>query len=138
GRGRSAGRRAARGDALEPLQPRVEVEIEIALALLDLLVLVAEHFELAAQLGDLRVHLVELANQLDHADVADAFLEARDARLVVTPLLRQLLAELLDAPARLVVIEEAGMRRCGRGGRKRTRQRETAPAGRVATIHPRT
>jgi hypothetical protein len=53
-----------------------------------------------------------------------------DARLVVLALLRELLAEHLDAPPRLVVVEEAGARR-KRGGEEK-RRRGSRP------IHPRT
>src|SRR5258706_1954620 len=97
--------------AFEALQPRIEVQVEIALALLHLLVLVAEDLELPAQARHLGVDLLELAHQLDHADVADALLEAGDARLVVEPLLHELLAQQLDAPSRLLVVVEPGLGR---------------------------
>src|SRR5258705_5362044 len=135
-RGRAGG---ARGRAaLEALEARVEVEVEVALALLDLLVLVGEHLELPAQARDLGVHALELAHQLDDPDAADRLLEALDARLVVLALLRQVLLQQLDAPARLVVVEEAGVG--GSGGRQREHAGGAQPAGRGARspIHPRT
>jgi hypothetical protein len=55
----------------------------------------------------------------------------RDARLVLAPLLRELLLQLLDAAARLVVVEEAGE---GRRGGERQRAGEEKPRG--AAIHP--
>src|SRR5258706_3113129 len=101
--------------AFEALQPRIEVQVEIALALLHLLVLVVQDLQLPPQARPLGVDLLELAHQLDHADVADALLEAGDARLVVEPLLHELLAQQLDAPSRLLVVEEPRVRR-ERGG----------------------
>jgi hypothetical protein len=112
-----AGRRA-RGPPFQALEPRVEIEVEIALALLDLLVLVGEHLELTAQPRDLGVDLLELADQLHHADVADQLLEALDAHLVVLALLRELGAQGVDAAAGLVVVEEARARGPGRGQRE--------------------
>jgi hypothetical protein len=85
--------RAPAGSALEALQPRVEVEVEVALALLDLLVLVGEHLQLPAQARDLAFICSSWRTQLDHADVADHLLEARDARLVVAALLEKLLSQ---------------------------------------------
>jgi hypothetical protein len=122
-------RRRGRATSLEPLESRVEVEVEVALALLHLLVLVGEDLELPAQARDLGIELVELAHQLDHADVADAFLEACDARLVVLALLAELLAQALDAPAGLVVVEEAR----SRGNRRREQQRGDCGSTRPCT-----
>ena len=94
-------------------------------------------FSLLAQAGDLRVHRLELAHELDHADVADALLEALDAHLVVLALLRELLAQRLDAAAGLVIVEEARAR--GRGeGREGRRGAERAADRGAATTHPST
>ena len=68
---------------------------------------------------------------------ADAFLEALDAHLIVLALLRQLLAQPLDAAAGLVVVEEArarGQRDCHERGRGAQRAAQRG----VATTHPST
>ena len=98
--------------------------VDYALPLLELLVLVREDLDLAAQARELPIDLLELAHELDHADVADQLLELGDARLVVVALLRQLLAQGLDAAARLVVVEESRPRRKGRGERDERARRD--------------
>ncbi len=108
--------------ALEALQARIEVEVEVALPLLDLLVLVRQHLDAAAQARDLCVQALDLAKQVDDAQAAHALLEAGNA---LGCLARGLLlrgARVLDALARLVVVEEPGVG--GAGGECHRRHRE--------------
>src|SRR5258708_10929891 len=105
-RRRAAGGRAA----FEALQPRIEIELEAALALLHLLVRVAQDLELPAQARHLGVDLLELAHKLDDADVADAFLEAGDAPLVVSPPRHGLPVPRTAAPPRPLVVPHPGLR----------------------------
>jgi len=48
------------GAAFEPPQPRVEIDVEIALALLQLVLLVVQHLDLATQPGDVGFQLLDL------------------------------------------------------------------------------
>ena len=51
--------------AFELAQPRIEIDVEIALALLRLLELVGQHFLLAAQARDVRSDLLDLVEEID-------------------------------------------------------------------------
>ena len=110
---------------------RIKVEVEVALALLDLLVLVAQDLDLAAQPGDLGVERLDLAQQLHHADVADALLELSDALGGLPGASRLLGADLVDALPRDLVVEESRVR-APRG------EEQQDGGGKAPAIHPRT
>ena len=73
GRGHTGNRRrrragaARRGAAFELAQPRVEIDVEIARALLRLLLLVGQNLDLAAQPRDVGPDLLDLSEQFDEA-----------------------------------------------------------------------
>jgi hypothetical protein len=100
-------------ELFELAQPGVDVEVELLLARLSRIGLVAEHFELAAHARNFAAQGLDLAGELEQrpavGGAVDGFLRRR-LRLQKTRLGRpavglDLLAQELDAPARLVVIE---------------------------------
>src|SRR5688572_27576982 len=96
---------------LEPAQASVDVQVEVLLPLVRDLDLVGGHLELAAHAGDLAAQPVDLAGQLeDRAFLggrADRRLDLRQALLHQPLAVADLLAQRLDASARLVVVEQA-------------------------------
>src|SRR5580704_16761859 len=73
------GWRARAGGALEPAQAPIEIEIEIALALLRLLELVGQYFVLTAELGDIRLDVFDVVEEVHQSLALDRGLERGDA-----------------------------------------------------------
>src|SRR5581483_1244649 len=106
-----AGRRGARG--FELAHARIEIDVQIALPLLRLRKLVGHHFELTAQLRDFGLELLDLREEIGQTLVAQLRLDRGQALVEHLADLVDTLVGLLDASARLVVIEERVRRRCG-------------------------
>jgi len=103
------GRRCRR--TLDLAQPRIEVDVEIALALLRLLELVGDDLDLPAQLRDVALQKLQLIGEIGESLPLHALLERRETVLDLPLQLRDAEVRRLDAPACLVVVEQCRVRR---------------------------
>ena len=133
GRGVGIGRRRGRtAGRLELAHARVEIDVQIALALLRLLELVSQHLDLPAQPRDVALDLLDAVEEIDQALAAQLLLERRDAVVELLLHLREALVRVGDALARLLVIEQRGVRRL----RERSeRERQSNPTHGHHTAH---
>ena len=114
------GRRRA---AFELAQPGVEIDVQVALPLLRLLELVGQHFDLAAQLRD--VGLDAARPRLNRSTSAWFFASSASRRVdsVCSSWSTRTLAIVVDALARLVVVEQRRAARAARRAASRTQCR---------------
>ena len=118
-------RSARRGTwhAFDLAQPGVEVDVEVALALLRFGQLVRQHFDLAADLRDVGLDGLEVAQEVEPL-VLRLLLERGEPRFEILLQLVEPRVGRRDALARFVVVEQRGVRRvCANEERKRDQER---------------
>src|SRR4029434_6074511 len=103
-------------------------DVKITLAFLLLLLLVDQHFDLAAELRDVGLQLLDLAEKLDQSLALELRFERGDAVFELPLDLRHALVGRFDTLARLVVVEQRGARRKREAQSDQRERRKTRPA----------
>ena len=120
--------------AFEDAQARINVEIKITLALLQLLVLIGEDFDLPTKARDFGIQQLNLVEQLDDSQILEGLIKFGKAFFSGFILRIDFFSQRFNLPTRLIVVKQPSV--CIAGAQHRGKQHPREQQQTQGSRHP--